>query len=65
MPVLGTTLVLVEQAEPFGRHWLVGDVPVPLSQLNADQMLASMMDQVKRFNEGRLTSYWDVIQSSR
>jgi hypothetical protein len=33
--------------------------------MRAQQMLASMLDQVKRFNDGRLASYNDVIQTSR
>lgn len=33
--------------------------------LRAQQMLASMLTQVRLFNEGRLASYYDVIQTSR
>jgi hypothetical protein len=33
--------------------------------MRAQQMLASMLDQVRRFNEGKLASYQDVIQTSR
>jgi hypothetical protein len=33
--------------------------------MRAQQMLASMLDQVKRFTDGRLASYADVIQTSR
>jgi hypothetical protein len=33
--------------------------------MRAQQMLASMLEQVKLFNDGRLTSYTDVINSSR
>jgi hypothetical protein len=33
--------------------------------MRAQQLLASMLDQVKRFNDGRLASYADVIQTSR
>jgi hypothetical protein len=33
--------------------------------MRAQQMLASMLTQVRLFNEGRLTSYYDVIQTSR
>jgi hypothetical protein len=29
------------------------------------QLLASMLDQVKAFNDGRLTQYYDVIMTSR
>jgi hypothetical protein len=33
--------------------------------MRAQQMLASMMEQVRLFNEGRLASYYDVVQTSR
>jgi hypothetical protein len=33
--------------------------------MRAQQMLASMLTQVRLFNEGRLASYYDVIQTSR
>jgi hypothetical protein len=33
--------------------------------LRAQQMLASMLAQVKLFNDGRLATYYDVIQTSR
>jgi hypothetical protein len=33
--------------------------------MRAQQMLASMLTQVRLFNEGRLSSYYDVIQTSR
>lgn len=33
--------------------------------MRAQQLLASMLDQVKRFTDGRLASYADVIQTSR
>lgn len=35
------------------------------SSIRGQQLLASMLAQVKAFNEGRLTSYFDVIQTSR
>ena len=31
----------------------------------SQQMLASMLDQVRVFNDGKLTQYFDVIQTSR
>ena len=33
--------------------------------MRSQQMLASMLDQVKAFNDGRLLQYYDVIQTSR
>jgi hypothetical protein len=33
--------------------------------MRAQQMLASMLTQVRLFNEGRLASYYDVVQTSR
>jgi hypothetical protein len=33
--------------------------------MRAQQMLASMLTQLRLFNEGRLASYYDVIQTSR
>ncbi|HVX38444.1 MAG TPA: hypothetical protein VHB25_02635 [Gemmatimonadaceae bacterium] len=33
--------------------------------MRSRQLLASMMDQVKAFNEGRLTSYYEVLNTSR
>ncbi|HEX8942941.1 MAG TPA: hypothetical protein VF785_07390 [Gemmatimonadaceae bacterium] len=33
--------------------------------MRAQQMLASMLTQVRLFNEGRLSSYYDVVQTSR
>jgi hypothetical protein len=33
--------------------------------MRAQQMLASMSTQVRLFNEGRLSSYYDVVQTSR
>ena len=33
--------------------------------MRSQQMLASMLDQVKAFNDGKLTQYYDVIQTSR
>ncbi|MEO7086394.1 MAG: hypothetical protein ABI442_01805 [Gemmatimonadaceae bacterium] len=35
------------------------------SPMRARQMLASMLEQVKLFNEGKITSYADVIRTSR
>ena len=35
------------------------------SYLRAEQMLASMLEQVTLFNSGKLASYYDVIQTSR
>jgi hypothetical protein len=33
--------------------------------MRSQQMLASMLDQVRAFNDGKLTQYYDVIQTSR
>jgi hypothetical protein len=33
--------------------------------MRAQQMLASMVEQVRLFNEGRLASYYDIVQTSR
>jgi hypothetical protein len=33
--------------------------------MRSQQMLASMLEQVRAFNDGRLTQYYDVIQTSR
>jgi hypothetical protein len=35
------------------------------SYMRSQQMLASMLEQVKAFNDGKLTQYYDVIQTSR
>ncbi len=35
------------------------------SYMRAEQMLASMLEQVNLFNAGKLASYYDVIQTSR
>jgi len=37
----------------------------PPGTLRADQLLASMLEQVRLFNEGQLLSYLDVIRTSR
>jgi hypothetical protein len=33
--------------------------------MRSQQMLASMLEQVRAFNDGKLTQYYDVIQTSR
>jgi hypothetical protein len=33
--------------------------------MRAQQMLASMLEQVQWFNDGRLASYYDVVRTSR
>jgi hypothetical protein len=33
--------------------------------MRSRQLLASMLDQLRLFNDGKLTSYTDVIQTSR
>lgn len=35
------------------------------SAMRAQQMLASMLEQVQLFNDGRLASYYDVVRTSR
>jgi hypothetical protein len=44
---------------PYGRAPLVGPY------MRGQQMLASMRDQLKLFKDGKLTQYFDVIQTSR
>jgi hypothetical protein len=39
--------------------------PSTSSYMRNQQLLASMLDQVKAFNDGRLTQYYDVIMTSR
>jgi hypothetical protein len=44
---------------PYPRSPMVGPY------MRGQQMLASMRDQLKLFKDGKLTQYFDVIQSSR
>ena len=45
----------------YGR----GPVYGPGAYMRSQQMLASMLEQVRAFNDGKLTQYYDVIQTSR
>ena len=56
---------MIDPVELTSRLVRFDTVNPPGRERECGEYLASMLEQVAMFNGGKLTSYWEVIQSSR